>query len=284
MMKAKNIKTVFDLTKAENRVEDFLYIMSDKRYGLAIKNEDEVKKIAETFFELINMEPVKTLINELKKKDYYTYIHVVDTFILGTLFSNHLNLPNQLAYVKGCLMHDIGKLNIPSDFLQFNGPLKKKQFEEVKLHTLAGEDLLNTFINTMEVAFLARDHHERLDGSGYPHGVTEENLTLEAKALMIIDVYSAMTLDRPYRAALSSVEALTFLLESENQFDQKCVKKFLEMLHIFPVNSTVRLSNKQLARVVHVPSSQPYLPDVEILETEAIVKLREEVLAIESFY
>ncbi len=243
-------------------------LVFENRYGLAVNSKGLLDMIVQEFEDLMNVPVVSRLLTKMKEWDYFTFYHMVDTFIFGTVFFHYLGLPHKKQFAKGCLLHDIGKMSIPRELIQKNDRLTSMEFEMIKLHTILGAAQLNESEITSDVAYLARQHHERLDGSGYPDGLVNSDLNEEVRALMIIDVYSAMTLKRSYRAALDSEEALKYLLRGNDQFDQVFVREFMSMLHIFPNASIVTLSDLSKARVIEVPKSFPYLPILQRLETE----------------
>ena len=123
----------------------------------------------------------------------------------------------------GGLLHDIGKLAVPVEILRKPGALDDAEFAEIKRHPEAGRRLLEELGGFPEsVRRLVADHHERLDGTGYPRGLEGHELTLETRVLAVCDVYDAMVSDRVYRAAWSPGRALT-LLRDEHAFDRRVV-------------------------------------------------------------
>jgi HD-GYP domain-containing protein (c-di-GMP phosphodiesterase class II) len=125
----------------------------------------------------------------------------------------------------GGLLHDIGKLSVPDRVLRKPGPLTDEEFAEVKRHPENGMDLLQEIGGFPSgVIAVVRDHHERLDGSGYPFGAREEHLELEARILAVCDVYDALVSKRVYRDAWSAERAVTLLREGAGtQFDRRVV-------------------------------------------------------------
>jgi HD-GYP domain-containing protein (c-di-GMP phosphodiesterase class II) len=130
----------------------------------------------------------------------------------------------------GGLLHDMGKLTVPSKVLTKPGPLDDAEFDEIRRHPDAGVRLLRDLGGfAPDVLRLVHDHHERLDGSGYPRGLAGEQLELETRILAVCDVYDALVSDRVYRAAWSPERALV-LLRDPAQFDPACVAALEQVL------------------------------------------------------
>ena len=123
----------------------------------------------------------------------------------------------------GGLLHDIGKLSVPDEVLKKPGALDDDEYALVQKHTVWGDALLGRLGFSARIRRLVRDHHERLDGSGYPHGAT--SLSLETRVLAVCDVYDALRSDRVYREAWPHERAIALLREEAGtKFDPKCVE------------------------------------------------------------
>jgi HD-GYP domain-containing protein (c-di-GMP phosphodiesterase class II) len=124
----------------------------------------------------------------------------------------------------GALVHDIGKLSVPNTVLQKPGPLTDEEFEIIQRHPEWGDKMLSDLGFGEEVRQLVRDHHERLDGSGYPHGAQGSLISLDVRILAVCDVYDALISRRVYREAWPHERAVALLREeSGTSFDPKCV-------------------------------------------------------------
>jgi HD-GYP domain-containing protein (c-di-GMP phosphodiesterase class II) len=120
-------------------------------------------------------------------------------------------------------LHDIGKIAVPDSILAKPGPLDAEEFDLVKTHTIVGAELLSSW-GLPGPADIVRQHHERIDGTGYPSGLRGEQICLEARVIHVADAYTAMTRDRPYRKALAEDEALAELARhAGSQFDADVV-------------------------------------------------------------
>jgi len=170
---------------------------------------------------------VRALMVRLGDKDTSTEEHTRRVAALAVELGERLGLsPMRLRSLAiGGLLHDIGKLSVPTLILQKPGPLDEDEFELVKRHPERGRELLTELGGFDEsVARLVLDHHERLDGGGYPRGLRGDSLDLPTRILAVCDVYDALVSPRVYRAAWSREQALEFLRgESGNAFDARCV-------------------------------------------------------------
>jgi HD-GYP domain-containing protein (c-di-GMP phosphodiesterase class II) len=168
---------------------------------------------------------VRALLVRLGNKDAATEGHTRRVAMLAVQVGEALGLPParlRLLAVGG-LLHDMGKLAVPCAVLAKPGPLDDAEFAEIRKHPEAGERLLRDLGGFAPgVLRLVLDHHERLDGSGYPRGLAGDELDITTRVLAICDVYDALVSDRVYRSAWSPERALA-LLGDETQFDAACV-------------------------------------------------------------
>jgi len=177
---------------------------------------------------------VRALTVRLAAKDTSTEEHTRRVALLAVEIGEQLGLsPARLRSLAiGGLLHDIGKLSVPSGILQKPGPLDDAEFAEIKLHPERGRELLNELGGFDEsVERLVLDHHERLDGSGYPRALRAPDLDLETRILAVCDVYDALVSPRVYRAAWTVERALELLhAESGTAFDPRCVAALVRTL------------------------------------------------------
>jgi putative nucleotidyltransferase with HDIG domain len=175
---------------------------------------------------------VRALMLRLAEKDVSTEEHTRRVAALTVDLGERLGLSAARLRVlaTGALLHDIGKLSVADSILQKPGPLDDDEYAEIKLHTERGRDLLTELGGfDDEVKRLVLSHHERLDGSGYPHGLKADGLDLETRILAVCDVYDALVSQRVYRGAWSKEDALALLRrESGTHFDERCVRALVE--------------------------------------------------------
>jgi diguanylate cyclase (GGDEF)-like protein/putative nucleotidyltransferase with HDIG domain len=137
-----------------------------------------------------------------------------------------------LAYLRvAAMLHDVGKVSLPDQILRKPAPLDDSEYEEVKMHPVIGSDVVNRVDGLSPIAVWVRHSHEHFDGTGYPDGLSGEDIPLASRILLVADAFDAMTSDRPYREALPYEEALDELrCNAGHQFDPRCVAAFEEFL------------------------------------------------------
>src|SRR3954452_11317765 len=170
---------------------------------------------------------VRTLMVRLGHRDWSTEEHTRRVAILAAQVGEELRLPatTRRHLAVGGLLHDIGKLSVPLEILRKPAGLTDDEYAEIKRHPEAGRRLLEELGGfSPTVLDLVSDHHERLDGRGYPRGMTEEELPLHTRILTVCDVYDALVSDRVYRSAWTPERAFELLRsESGSAFDERCV-------------------------------------------------------------
>lgn len=133
---------------------------------------------------------------------------------------------------RGAILHDIGKMAIPDHILLKPGPLAPQEWEIMKRHTIIAANLLKPILYLESALDIPQYHHEKWDGTGYPHGLKEEQIPLAARMFAVVDVYDALTSNRPYRKAWSKAEAMDYIHSGAGKhFDPKVVGIFLQMLN-----------------------------------------------------
>jgi HD-GYP domain-containing protein (c-di-GMP phosphodiesterase class II) len=136
----------------------------------------------------------------------------------------------ELAHLCG-LVHDVGKIGLPVGLLEKPGALSLEERREMERHSEIGEDILRNVDDYSEIAAIVRHHHERVDGTGYPDRLAEDEIPLLARIIAVADAYNAMTSDRPYRDAMPSRVARLRLAQAvESQFDTSVVAAFEAIL------------------------------------------------------
>jgi putative nucleotidyltransferase with HDIG domain len=177
---------------------------------------------------------VRALMVRLAERDGSTEEHTRRVAVLAAQVAEELRLPaatrRQLAV--GGLLHDIGKLSVPLAVLQKPGQLEDAEYAEIKRHPEAGRRLLEELGGfSPTVRDLVSDHHERLDGRGYPRGLIEDELPLHTRILTVSDVYDALVSDRVYRAAWTPEQAFELLHgEAGAAFDPRCIEALAKVL------------------------------------------------------
>src|SRR5262249_23411266 len=176
---------------------------------------------------------VEALANALEARDQETSSHARAITDLALAVGEELELdPPRLKRLElGALMHDIGKIGIPTDILTKEGPLTPEEYRIVQQHPELGERILAPIARLADVRTIVRHCHEHWDGSGYPDELSGTDIPLESRIILVVDAYHAMTTDRPYRSRLPEHEARRRLREGAGtQFDPQLVGTFLALL------------------------------------------------------
>ncbi len=190
---------------------------------------------------------VRALIAQLAENDTYLEGHARRVALRAVQIGEELAMhaPALRTLAVGSLLHDMGKLSIPGEVLQKPEALTHDEYELIKLHPDLGSRLLHELGGFSEgVHRLVREHHERLDGSGYPDGLQSEDLSLDVRILAVCDVYDALISNRVYRAAWPHEEAVALLQgASDEEFDDRCVRalqRVLDREHVADVDDRAR--------------------------------------------
>jgi putative nucleotidyltransferase with HDIG domain len=205
----------------------------------------------------------------LKNYDNYTFTHMVNVSILTMGQARGLGIDGSQLREFGlsALMHDIGKVKTPTEILNKPDKLDDREFEIMKRHTVDGAEILRRTTEMPRLApIVAFEHHLRADGTGYPNGVNRPQLNLATMLCGIADVYDAMRSQRHYQQAFPTDRILAVLQRNDGkQFDQNLVRRFAQLVGIFPAGNLVRLKTGEIAVVLKTYAPDPYRPRVKVL-------------------
>ena len=212
-------------------------------------------------------------LSRIREKDTYLMEHSLNVGMLLANFGRYLGLSRLVIkeLLVGGLLHDTGKIMIPDEILHKPGKLTFDEFEIMKRHVKYGVQFLDKSEGISEVMrTVAANHHERLDGLGYPNGLKGDELCLISRVSTIVDVYDALTADRCYKKGMPSTTAFRILLEGAgSQFDPILVKKFIKCMGVYPVGTLVKLKSNKLALVIERNEESPLKPVVKIIYSVA---------------
>jgi HD-GYP domain-containing protein (c-di-GMP phosphodiesterase class II) len=205
----------------------------------------------------------------LREYDNYTFTHMVNVSILTMGQARGLGVEGGLLREFGlaALMHDIGKVQTPLDILNKAEALTPPEFEIMKRHTIDGGEILRATPDVPPLApIVAFEHHLRLDGTGYPEAAARPSLNLGTMLCSIADVYDAMRSQRTYQQAFPTDRILAVLRRNDGQqFDQHLVRRFAQLVGIYPAGNLVRLTTGEVAVVVSVYAPDTRRPRVRIV-------------------
>ncbi|MCW9028267.1 MAG: HD-GYP domain-containing protein [Kangiella sp.] len=260
----KKIKSTFD------RSYTHIYqLMSDVQRDSKIDIEGSKELVSHTVDSILRNETAMFWLSKIKHQDEYTSEHCVRVGILAIAFGKYLQLSRENLEALGMcgMLHDVGKMKVPQDILNKPASLSPEEFAEVKKHTLLGYEFLKNHGGIDEqICAVARNHHERMNGDGYPRNVESQLLSLYDRIIAIVDSYDAMTSDRCYHKGIPASQALSVLYkEQTNHYDAELVQQFIHMVGIYPVGSLVEMNNGQLAIVLSVNEDHKLEPVIELL-------------------
>ncbi len=207
----------------------------------------------------------------LKNYDNYTFTHMVNVSILTMSQARALGIDGSALRELGlaALMHDIGKVRTPTEILNKPDKLTDSEFAIMRMHVVDGAEILGRTPEMPAIApVIAFEHHLRLDGTGYPFGVSRSGLNIGTQLCSIADVYDAMRSQRSYQQAFPSDRILEVMKRNDgHQFDQHLVRRFTQLLGIYPPGNLVRLDDGGMGVVVAVHAPEPFKPRVKVIAT-----------------
>ena len=268
--------------------DEIMKTMKDFQISLSGLDANDVCKIVNSLDAILNTvlggfpknltKPINVQL--LQGDDLYSYIyrHALSVAVISMAIGQYLSLPpdDVLQLGKCASMHDIGMFLIPMDILQKPAAFKKDEIEIVKRHSMLGyRSLVKMEVADETISNGILHHHERLDGSGYPLGLTGDNIPLWSRIVAVADVYDAMTSPRPHRVALTPAETCEFIMGSANSaFEYDIVAALLRRIEFYPVGICVKLSSGDNAVVMENTRNQ-LRPVVRVLQTDSAIDLND---------
>lgn len=205
----------------------------------------------------------------IRAKDAYLMEHSMNVAILLANFGRYLALERSVLkeLTLGGLLHDVGKIMTPDEVLNKPGKLTDEEFTVMRQHVVHSHDILSSTPGiTATMLEVAANHHERLDGTGYPRHLKGDQLSLYTRMSGIVDVYDAVTADRVYKQGMQPTQAFRILLKgADHHFDRLLVTKFIKCMGVYPVGTLVQLSNQRLAIVMQRNPQEPLKPVVKVI-------------------
>lgn len=253
-------KTLQILTKTFQEAEQNSTISLRQMQEISSMIVDELLLVPDTGIHL----------TRLSTYDDYTFAHCLNSTIYAVLLARYSGFPvsKVKAVALGALLHDIGKVNIPKNILNKPGKLTDDEFAVMKTHAEAGFELLRK--NRIEISsiiqHMAWEHHEKVNGTGYPRQLKDTDILVHAKVLAIADVYEALTSDRPYRNGMAVTEAIKIIQAGlDSHFDEELAQRFLSKVIAYPPGTLVELNTGQQAIVLDYSKGEYQKPIVRVI-------------------
>ena len=215
-------------------------------------------------------------IDALKVSDEYTFKHSVDVASMAMIIARQSGMSDEDVRRIGVsgLLHDLGKSEIPNEILNKPARLTDEEFEVMKSHPLRGYNLLKDKPDIApEILMGVLQHHEKMGGNGYPLGVAGDKISPYARVLAVADIYDALVTERPYKKGFTPRDAVEMIMAMTEDLDVNMIKMFLKSVILYPVDSVVRLSSGEAAKVVENNIDYPTRPKVVGLKSGKILNL-----------
>jgi HD-GYP domain-containing protein (c-di-GMP phosphodiesterase class II) len=205
----------------------------------------------------------------LRKTDEYLYYHSMSVCVLMMTFARYMGFdPEEIKEIGiGAMLHDIGTTKVPPVILKKTGKLTDAEYDIIKTHVIHSKDILSSAEGVSELAVrAASEHHERIDGSGYPEGLKEDGISVYGQIIAIVDVYDALTTGRTYRGRIPPTESLKILYDNGGtKFSRELVQKFIRCVGIYPVGTVVRLKSGLIGIVINHHEDNLLKPKVRVV-------------------
>lgn len=242
--------------------------MRDLARGRPVSLEPLEENLSSILEEVRAHEELVIPIVQLKRHDDYTFTHSLNVAIIALFIGKFMGLGHEelLRLGLGALLHDLGKLKVPQEILRKPEALSDDEWRIIKQHPLTAKHILDEQKRLEDlVKFVPLEHHERLDGSGYPLHLGPREIHPFARIVAVADVYEALTSHRPYRKALPLSEVVEYLMGNAGyRLDGEVVRLFVAHLSPYQVGDVVRLSDGREAVVSRLNPVLPFRPYVEV--------------------
>ena len=255
-------KKIFDESKKVQQ-KIFSNALNGKEIDLA-PIEDITDQTIDAIFK--NSDALACILN-IRIKDEYLLEHSVSVCILMTIFAKHLEIDRRIIQQLsiGAFLHDVGKIMIPSSVLNKPSRLTENEFDVMKTHANHTIDILNKTPNISDLSLeVVALHHEKINGSGYPYNLSNDEISSYGRMISICDIFDALTADRCYKSGYSHIKAFSILrkLGEHGELDISLVDQFIHCMGVYPVGSLVELSSNRLAIVEQRNHKEPIKPKV----------------------
>lgn len=245
------------------------HIISNVKIGKAIEEEPLKNVIKQMVEEIISNQDTMLNLIKIKSHDEYTFAHSTNVCTLAILLGIKRDFQkDEIEKVAlGGMLHDIGKIKISEEILLKPNKLTIKEYEEVRKHPIYGYEILNENSKLSKTTkLIAYQHHERMQGNGYPQGLSIDEVHPAVRLVALVNLYDSLTTDKPYRSKFLPHDAMRIIIsQSGSNFPVEDVKKFVENMSIYPLGSFVRLNTGETGVVIKINRHAVIRPHVKIL-------------------
>ncbi|MBN1475249.1 HD-GYP domain-containing protein [Candidatus Sumerlaeota bacterium] len=257
-------------------------VMQDSRSGRYLEQEQTKVVVAELVDSCMRNDDALVSLTKLLSHDEYTFSHCINVTVFTLVLGKALGfaVEDLQSFGESVMLHDVGKMLVPPEILNKPGKLTPEEFDVMKLHVDRGVALLQeSFPDNRRIALVAEEHHERMDGSGYPHGKRGNDISQWGQISAIADVYDALTSRRCYKREITPHRSMALIYRLRGgDFNPLYVDRFIECVGIYPIGSLVRLTTGEVALVVSIRHDDLLHPDVLVLYRNGHRLLRPKVL------
>ncbi|TWX54089.1 HD-GYP domain-containing protein [Colwellia hornerae] len=242
-------------------------IISQIRHEKSIKITEVEETTNAMVDSIFRNQDALTCMSRFQSKDSYLVEHSLNVSILMSVFAKHLGFDKRLIQelALGAFLHDIGKILLPSDILNKLRPLEPKEQNIIRSHVALGLKILEDSPSISHSAMtMIQEHHERLDGSGYPKQLKGDAISKYGKMIAIIDSYDAMTCDRAYKKSIPPINAFKTLIAAPECYDEELVESFIQCMGVYPVGTLVKLNSGKLGLISRLNKQKPLHPYVRV--------------------
>lgn len=274
-MKGKGLPGVYidDALSADITIEDLISDELQIKASVALRqlDIDVALDVADQITkELSENGEISLNLISLRTSSDYTYKHSLNVAVLSVITGMGIGLKRSMLKELSAagLLHDIGKVNIPPEILDKEGPLSEEEFEVIKKHSEYGyQKIKDNVLITSKIKMGVYSHHENINGTGYPLGLVGRQIYMFAKIIHISDVYDALISERTYKHAHSPIEAIEFLkANSGAMFEPAYVKAFLNYIPIYPKGRSVYLNTGEEAIVTENRRRHTMRPVIRMMD------------------
>ena len=208
-----------------------------------------------------------TILTRIRHHSTYQWEHSINSGVLMCGFCLFLGIKKEVVeqITLGAMLHDVGTAKVPKGIIEKQDKLTKNEMSVVQKHVSWGYDMCKRDgFDAPVIVDMVVNHHERLNGSGYPRGISGDKISKLSRMVAIVDVYDAMTGDKSYKKGIQPIEALRYLIGAKDLFDQDLVQKFIKYIGVNPVGSLVKLTSEMLGIVIEGNREEPLKPLVKV--------------------